>query len=200
MQPKGEAHLIGNGYSLTPECLDALIGKVTFGMNNISAMFGRTAWRPTYYVMVTTRYMHDNEFRVRAEEAVSVATISFIDAAYREKEFFRGRENIYFVETHERLEWNTDLCTISKYATSMLSTIQIASMLGYAPLYLYGVDGYRKEGCNHFPGGEYNTVEIEADEENANMRAAYAFAKAHCPAQIYDLTESEGYGVFDRLA
>lgn len=199
MASKGRAYLVGGGYSLTASTLDALAGEASFSMNNIAGIFGRTLWRPTYYVMVTTRYKTDPEFRERAERAVAAAELSFVDAAYKDVEFFKNRDDVVFVGTHEGLEWGQGLGRISKYATSMLAALQIAAWLGYGPLFLLGVDGYRLGGANHFAGGEYNTNEIDVDTENAHMREAYEFAKAHCPVSIYDLTESEGYGVFDRL-
>jgi hypothetical protein len=196
---KGKAYLIGNGYSLTPERLDALEDDITFAMNNIAGMFDKTIWRPTYYVMVSTRYTSDPEFRDRVERAVDAAQLSFIDAAYRDKSFFQHRNDIVFVGTHEQMIWGNTLTSMSKYATSMLTAMQIAAWYRYDPLYLLGVDGYRAEGANHFIGGEYSTTEIDVNEENENMRKAYQFARQKCPFQIYDLTESEGYGVFERL-
>lgn len=192
------AYLIGNGYSLTPEALEKIEG-VSFAMNNIASMFDRTAWRPTYYVMVSTRYTGDPEFREKVERAVDAAQLSFIDAAYRDKDFFQNRDDVVFVGTHELLTWGTELTYLSKFATSMLTAIQIAAWYRFEPLYLLGVDGYRENGANHYPGGEYSTSEIDVNEENENMRKAYQFAAQKCPVKIYDLTESEGYGVFERL-
>jgi hypothetical protein len=197
MQSRGSAYLIGNGYSLTPERLDTLKDEVTFAMNGIASIFSKTDWRPTYYVMVTTRYRSDTNFRALVEEAVRSAQVSFIDYEYREKNFFK-RPDIEFVKTYERLEWNTGVEEVSKFATSMFTALQIASALGFCPLYLYGVDGYRTNGANHFDGDYYNG-NYELEEENINMRLAYEYAEKHCPYKIIDLTESEGFGVFSRV-
>lgn len=197
MQSRGRAYLIGNGYSLTAGTLDSLKSEVTFAMNGIAGMFPLTEWRPTYYVMVTTRCMNDVDFRLKAQEAVIAAKTSFVDSSYKGKNYFSGDADVCYIETHELLEWSNNYSMVSKYATSMLSAMQIAAALGYGPLYLYGVDGYREANNHCF--GDYFDGFIDVAEDNKNMRAAYEFAKAHCPVQIYDLTESEGFGVFERL-
>ena len=194
---KGEAYLIGNGYSLTPERLDTLKGKITFAMNGIARIFPFTDWRPTFYIMVTTRYRQDANFRLDVENAVKSSELSFIDKEYSEKNFFKSRDDVRFIETHERLEWCNDLTNISKFATSMLTAMQIASFMGYDPLYLYGVDGYRREGQNHF-SGDYYVGDFDFEEEQKNARIAYEFARNNCPSKIIDLTESQGFGVYDR--
>ena len=192
-----EAYLIGNGYSLTSERLDTLKGKITFAMNGIAGMFSRTDWRPTFYIRVTTRYRQDGNFRLDVENAVKSSELSFIDKEYSEKNFFKTRDDVRFVETHERLEWCNDLTCLSKFATSMITAMQIASFMGFDPLYLYGVDGYRKEGQNHFSSNYYMGT-FDFEEEQNNSRIAYEFARDNCPSKIYDLTESQGFGVFPR--
>ena len=190
---KGRAFLIGNGYSLASQRLDELKGEITFAMNGIAAMFPFTCWRPTYYVMVTTRYRADGDFRALVETAVKSAERSFIDVEYKEKNFFK-RDDVTFIKTHERLEWY-EANIYSKYATSMLTAIQLADSLGYSPLYLLGVDGYREVGCNHFAENYFlSAIDVQAD--NKAMKEAYEFAKRHC--LVYDMTDSEGFGVFER--
>ncbi|GAG01888.1 unnamed protein product, partial [marine sediment metagenome] len=48
------AFIIGNGPSTTPEILDLLKTKFTFGMNRIAMLYDRTDWRPLYYIGTTS--------------------------------------------------------------------------------------------------------------------------------------------------
>lgn len=199
MSSKGEAHLVGNGYSLTIETLESLKGKVSFAMNGIALEYHLTDWRPTYYVMFSTRANGDRVFRSLVLHAISECQTAYIDSMYADNDDFNRLPNVIFVNTKEKLLWSDNLERIGKYATGMFVAIEIAAILGYSPLYLYGVDGYRcKDGGNHFCSEYFTGVIPNVDEENENMRQAYKFIKEHCPVRIIDRTASAGFGIFER--
>lgn len=194
----GEAHLIGNGYSLTAPFLDTLTNKVTFAMNGIAKIFPFTAWRPMFYIMVSTRYHNDDpEFQEAVHLAVRASHRAFISSYCEDVPFFREQKNVCFINANEDLTWYSK-GIFSKYATSMLTAIQLASFMGYDPLILHGVDGYRRFGRNHFTS-DYYKGERPAIEQNETMQCAYIFARENCPSKIYDATLGSGMNVFERV-
>lgn len=193
-----EAHLIGNGYSVLPEFLDTMADKVTFAMNGVARIFKHTEWRPTYYLMVSTRYHHsDQPFQYDVQNAVNASHRSFIDSEQWTTEFFHYHPRVSFINVNEEKKWMQS-ATFSKYATAMLTAIQLASFMGFDPIILHGVDGYREEGNNHLVYPYHSYPFRISPEQNERMEEAFIIARDNCPSKIYDATKSEGLKVFER--
>lgn len=139
--------VIGNGPSLTTDDLEALAGEVTFGSNRIYALFGKTSWRPTYYVAV------DREFI--AQEAASIPEMGLAEAfvnltpassALRDTPrvtMLNKRPRYYSVHKYttdnifySREPWR---CVAEGY-TVTYTCLQLALYMGFSDIYLIGMD------------------------------------------------------------
>ena len=145
--------VVGNGPSITPERLDKLKNDATFAVGAIAAIFDKTEWRPTHYVATTSCIFHGlfRPYILRAiDEAGAVWACSLYSAWVK-------RPDVHWLDCRHENEiepgdyWSdSPLEWVSKYGTSIFAVLQIASFLGYNPIYLVGCDGYT--GKLHFDG------------------------------------------------
>ncbi len=136
----GPAWIIGNGESLKPERLDALVNEVTFACGRIHLMYPFTDWRPTYYVQAEKESYYDKGM---VDDFRKIMSSDPTPSCYIEKGmlgFVRITRDLQdFVACREGCtEWHLpELCF---NGSSLHVAMQIATNLGYSPLYLLGVD------------------------------------------------------------
>jgi len=135
--------IIGNGPSLSPNDLDKLKNEYTFASNRIFLMYGKTDWRPTYYLCqdrqmlrsCTDYYGNCKEKVILGFQALRDYNISVPGADYflQDSRFVeKSASEIPFSEdVSERVY---DGCSITYTA------IQIAVYMGFKEIYLLGVD------------------------------------------------------------
>jgi len=161
----GRAWLIGNGPSLRETSLESLKDEYSFGVNMIHLYYPCTTWRPTFYVSTST-------LADRYRGVANQAQIAFMP------ESVPG--NYVKLNIHEG-DWSDDISQgISKWATVMFATMQIAIYLGFNPLYLLGCDlDYEAEQTHMVP--DHPVVPPDKiEQENRNQYKAHQIAKENC--------------------
>lgn len=200
----GRAWIIGNGPSLRETNMDLLIGETTYAMNRIHLQYGRKGcerWRPTDYVFVDYQttlprsvVMEELAMHIRAGEQV------YVDEFLREQVYKKLKspehmpDNIHFLPICDRLghiganytsphapqSWHLDdPPAFCKFASGLFTSMQIAVMEGYNPLYLIGCDlGYQEmqgtEDPNHFDSAYVQVKPHQVGQPGMSMTAEYA--------------------------
>ena len=212
---RGEACVvIGNGPSLKAEDLTKLheLGIPTFACNRIHLIFPQTPWRPTCYFMSDERLMreyNDDLPDVPAERR-------FFPARYRGRVkngvFYREIQFDYEKEGRFSLDAAKGICPAGSVTTEM---IQFAYYMGFAEIYLIGVDfsyavtkrvdsktySYQGEN-NYFIPGYLKPGEVaDMPNVNANLLGFHA-ARQAIEGQgrvIKNATRGGRLEVFDRV-
>lgn len=203
--------IVGNGPSLTIEQLEKIKNEDSFGANRIYKMFGKTSWRPQYYV-IQDKY----DSTVGVYENLDVNTLFVSDFYWNA----HGMENPNAICYHikRNLKQSAEIPfsdQISEYvqaaATVTYTMIQIAAYLGYSEIYLIGMDHTYANITND--KGEivqHNNVKNHAfDDEKPNevvanveyMDLAYRSAKDYCDRhniKIRNATLGGALEVFER--
>ena len=148
------AFIVANGPSTTLDILDrlALRDFPTFGMNRIGWIYPKTAWRPTFYIGMTTA-LWDLRHRTEILEAIRLAPTAICRTSYLEDEEVTSMDdnviyvhcsNIedmsYLAATNEF--WSDEIAErVSIFGVMAFPTMQVAAYLGFNPIYLIGCDG-----------------------------------------------------------
>lgn len=128
--------IVGNGPSLCPEDLDKLKNEITFASNKIYKIFGKTSWRPTYYMAVDDVVVKQNHADINAMQGPTKFTLHhlrhFLDA------------DIYFNNNLGKKNGGvfSDNSMHSLYSSGSVSyhMLQIAFYMGFTKVYLIGHD------------------------------------------------------------
>lgn len=185
--------LVGNGYTLQPSDLDA-IWKAridTIAMNGIAGIYHCTAWRPRYYVCVSTA-INDSDCEPVFRTAAALAECSFVWESYADA--WKDLPRVIPIpvictgDDYPESDWNDDLADgICKWGTSMNAAAQIAAWIGYDTIYFIGMPGYYTGQAAHFDNypdegqtysHENNAAHIRAHEyiaRNLEMRGIAAY-------------------------
>ncbi len=162
--------VVGTGGSLKDTPLEQIKMK-SFSMNRIGLLFDQTEWRPDFFFCITYRVKKSLAYREDVYKVIRTGVPSFIGNRINLEIF--GYDNIHYVDTlhigKKFLEpkdeyWFHDISdnAVSVYSQSLFSVMQIAVYMGFNPIYLVGIDGYRpnreEKDINHFDD-RYETPE-----------------------------------------
>ena len=136
--------IIANGPSLRPEDLSLLHdrGEITFAMNRIYKMFGKTDWRPVFYVCEDELIAGGQQREINAIDARE----KFIPI---ELKWWHGvdiENACYFHINYDKNKrplhsFSTDCAhQIECRGTVTFTCMQIAAYMGFSQIYLLGVD------------------------------------------------------------
>jgi hypothetical protein len=138
--------ILGNGPSLRHTDLTPLADEVTFGVNGIFYMTWQCGFTPTYYVVEDNHVFEDNLTRVNNVDAVA----RFFPSKYRP--IIEPVPDTYFLPTdwsyywassewYEKPRFSHDVARVI-YAgqTVTFLNLQLAAYMGFAEIYLVGVD------------------------------------------------------------
>lgn len=196
--------VVGNGPSIKKTNLDNLVGEYSFAMNRISMIYKRTKWRPTFFVCTTTNIKREGWQKDILNTIRMENTTSFV---WRDlKEHTQSFKNINYISCSHGREvtnspelswWSNDISKrVCKFGTSMLVCLQIATYMGFNPIYIIGADlGFKKEPFisrfikiltknkvqltidqNHFDK-KYGTPGLLPHDLNSNMLAAHKLCR-----------------------
>lgn len=166
--------LIGNGPSLSAEDLDKIVqrGDISFAANKIYRVFGQTDWRPDYYFAVDRPFITQNWedmiaaikaniFLANASECLTSDIMSKIIHnenvyLYQSRDLKYDQDNKVFLPVYDH--FNETYPSISKDAAKFVYEgftvtyvmMQWAAYMGFAELFLLGVDYNQKQTCNYF--------------------------------------------------
>lgn len=175
------AYVLGNGPSLTPEFLDSIKGHISFAVNRIHLIYGKTEWRPTYYVRTEPPQKGGDpktffdECRIHIEAGVKCV----FPSPWRET--LGEHDNVEYVNTCHHFKYGVDkapsawhLPLVCDYGTVVTAAMQIAVLKGYKEL--------RVAGCD-LVGGHFDKNyggEIQTDL----WTKAHEIARKSCPVKL----------------
>lgn len=202
---KGERlYILGNGPSLKELDLDLLEGKNVLAMNRIGLLFGKTKWRPKFYLCVTENYNKDG-WREDIDKALDSSTHSFVwDELIGNNPELKGYTSIRCFNNAIPFDIANRSCVqdlwsdcpqsgFNKFGSSMLVAFQLASYMGFAEVIIIGADlGFKNNllqrvlyrlglpnvipDPNHFSKG-YGTPGLDSATLNRNMVLAHVLTK-----------------------
>ena len=197
--------LIGNGPSLKDTELDLIKGEYSIAMNGISEIFGKTKWRPSYYVYTSTMIENKDWENVWSK---------FVDNVLKEdiiKAFIWRRFSRIINDKYNNIEWLNNVTDnkgnylisekwwpknieerIDKSATTMNVALQLANYMGFNEIILLGCDLMKestdvKNDQNHFCklyykpfGNDKNKI----SKYNEKIKNVYILARKNIPQNI----------------
>lgn len=199
--------LIGNGPSLKEKDLDVIhkSGIKSIGCNGIYKIYGKTEWRPFYYVI------GDNKIWDEERDNLPNESKYFIRKTYNNQlsglnldaQFFYAQFENYYPQ----YPTFSDDITKGVYGgrTVMFDMLQIAVYMGFKKIYLLGVDfSWGEDGrdthfCKGYMNDELVRYTMRYKEE---QRHAYISAKNYADIhgiKIYNATRGGHLEVFDRV-
>lgn len=191
--------IVGSGPSLLANDLDAIVGEDSFAANHIFKVFGKTKWRPTYYVLqdrytvldrpldsIECEYMFLGSYFLRKDGS------PIPDNAYP---YFDKRD----MGNPEFLSFSDDIEQfVSVNYTVTYTMMQIAVALGYTEIYLLGIDhSYAVETNEKGSVIRRNNVKNHAYEDRQEVVAnIQGMNKAYLSAKRYVDTH-EGLAIYN---
>lgn len=212
--------LIGNGPSLRAEDLTRLHegGEISFAFNRVYNIFDQTPWRPTFYISQDEKMLAGCADVVNGQELLT----KFIPIQLNWWHDIRIDGSTYYniidqqVDDPLKFGFSDDIAhEIFNSSTVMYTAAQIAAYMGFAKIYLIGVD-------HHFHISQNNKGEILVDntvkdyfsdkynEDKVNLyipnteksTLTYVAMKYHCEKrgiQVLNATRGGKLEVFPRI-
>lgn len=189
--------IIGSGPSLTVSDLDHLKGEYTFASNKIFAVFDKTAWRPTFYVVSDndiTPEMYGHSAKFESQTQAKFFPANFRDGCSGENPnaFFY---NYVGCDTTGKIppafSDNMEKYLVEGFSVAYVA-MQIAVYMGFTEIYLLGLDFswpiYKDCAGNIYENGQtkhrFYEDNHEADEISIPnvelMENAYRQARKYC--------------------
>ena len=150
-------------------------GEITFGMNTIMQIFDKTEWRPDYYVLQDPKYVDEVDWdspRFNMDNMCKEAF--FLTNMYREKARNFKKAFYYpisFLDHLQRFDATSlaysDNLLWGIYCTYTVTTVcmQLAYYMGFAEIYLLGVD------CN-YDGEKKHFIKQKDDDKRYTKEKA----------------------------
>lgn len=136
--------ILGNGPSLNNTNLDLLKNKYAFGLNKIYLLFGKTKFRPTFYVAINKFVIEQSK-----NEIGGLKIPKFISFFSEELVNFDGNTMFLNDLTKPQFSKNVEY-GIYQGSTVTFVALQIAYYLGFTKVYLIGVDhSFTSKGPAH---------------------------------------------------
>lgn len=176
--------IVGTGPSLNKIPMKLLRNEYTFGIHRISLIYDRTSWRPTFFICITKRAEQNKKYRADILRTIDLGIPCFIGT--RIKNVIPDASNIYWIKCKDiwdkeiyfpkEMFWYRDVGhgEVSIYGHTGFGAIQIARYMGFAPIYLIGMDltysalKNNKMDTNHFHP-KYETGVLTNSEEQYKM-------------------------------
>ena len=175
-----EIFIVGNGPSLTPDQLNLIKSKYSFGVNRISLMFEKTSWRPNFYTTLDWLTSVDNFQEYNSLE------IPYKFFPMRFWNVLDSRDNTYWYESTSsgfRLDdsfGTTFSDPIRGAGTVTTAAIQIAWILGFRKFYLLGCDAsykindtVKESGEDRFGNGNKLILQSSLDDDPNHFSKEY---------------------------
>lgn len=209
--------IVGNGPSLSAEDLSTLYehGEITFAFNRIFQIFGKTPWRPTYFLSQDNLALSTSAFEMSSIPAK--AKFIPIEAKWYQGISIEGATYFHLVPNDERDYhlFSEDIPSrIYNSTTVAYTAIQLAVWMGFKEIYLIGTDHHF-----HTTRDRYGKIHIDpnakdyfADDYNKKrngewlpnvdastmaFESARDYADAH-GIKIYNATRGGKLEVFER--
>lgn len=209
--------IVGNGPSLNPQDLELIKDEFSFAFNRIYYIFDKTGWRPSCYMCIDHSVIDLNREAIkRLDFPIKLLDIYAKKYKYEDKNtHYICCENVFSKNKRisQSIGFSHDLSICYCVGGTVTYTaIQMAVFMGFAEIYLLGIDHnysimQRADGStqknedvkNYFEGLKATgTTLLNIDIATA----AYKQAKETCESkgvQIYNATRGGKLDVFDRV-
>lgn len=183
--------IIGNGPSLTPEDLEKIKYEKTFAANRIYLIYGKTNWRPTYYLCQDRQLIQTlKEYYCSCTEKVFLGYqalyeygINYPDVNYYLCDNRECNHNSNSLEFSDK----TDQSIIDG-GSVLYSAIQLAVYMGFKEIYLLGVD----HNFSHTLDKNRRIIEhTDVEKDYFDDRYKDAFKKFEEKGKIYAAPDKE---------
>lgn len=219
--PGERCFIIGNGPSLAAADLDRLRGEFCFAANGIYRIFPQTGWRPQVYLCVDGFMLRD------IRDTVAALDLPLLLLLWEGRRYGLERKNGHIVYINNYCPFLIDRNRrrngirvsedVSIYfaagGTVTFTSIQLALYMGFAEIYLLGVDHRYSRVCSetgeliehpeivdyfdHAPAAPYSIQNVATT--TAAYRAAEEYARSH-RSVIKNLTRGGALEVFERAS
>lgn len=180
------------------EDLDRLRGEITLASNKIYLAFGKTNWRPTYYVVCDYLVAENNRATILQLDLFKIfseAQKPILGKPAKRKLFYRelgdgfGQNEEY----HGAFSKNA-LIGIEASETVTTTHIQLAFYMGCNPIYLIGLDGRYVIPQTMTDHPVYNRVLVSQGERN------HFVENYHVPGETWGIPKPESHEIGYSLA
>lgn len=198
------AWIVANGKSLLNTPLELLKNETTYAMNRIHLIYGKTSWRPSYYLMVDYNQQNPKNYWKECIEA-HWNTPKMLWDGFRDGHPYFDLEPIgevpnttwiprckkhhyYMADNWKRAEsWHLpEICTAFSGIGALM---QMAVLNGATELYIVGADLYEPDYTKNFFVENYTDDYRQRHElDNNNMTQVHRVARRSSPAPIYNAT------------
>lgn len=207
--------IIGNGPSLRETDLDKVINEYTFAFNRIYLIFNQTSWRPTFYctqdVKIARSSVCEIRNQIKTPYLFAPINLKWYDGVDIESDYFFSPKVANGIPEFSE-EIPNHICVGN---TVTYTAIQLAAYMGFAKIYLLGVDHsfhtYQdKDGkviidpnskdyfCDQYNQDKDQLFIPRLDLSSLSYIAAQKYAESHLVA-IYNATRGGRLEVFPRV-
>lgn len=162
--------VMGNGPSLNRMDLSLLQDDYVWGLNRCHLLFDRIPWRPAFITAVDKRVVPDIALELDSLIREMPRTLFFFPHSFRRAGILRGDRNTYwFYEPPCKGSFSRDAsCWVSPVHTVTITALQLATYLGFSPVYLIGCDtAYKvKSSVRRAAENPLLLTSTEDDDEN----------------------------------
>jgi len=209
--------IVGNGPSLTSSDLDMLEGEISFASNKIFEIFGKSKWRPSYYVVSDGDFL-EREY-TRIENEIACPIFYLYNNITHIKNFKITNGYFFYVDllgSGDKLDYkpsfSENIFKLQWGATVTYICLQIAVYMGFKKIYLLGIDNnysvmVKDDGTLLINGDvedyfnrEYKNALFphRCDTANDSYKVASKYAEEH-GIQILNATRGGKLEVFERV-
>jgi hypothetical protein len=210
--------IVANGSSLNDTPLELLKGEITWGINRIHLLYGKTSWRPTYYAFVdfnqqnipidywkdcirahwnTPKWLWDG---FRNGDKMFPDLGNGIGEVPNTTWIPRCKKHHYYMATNWKRAESWHLPTLSTAFSVIGTAIQLAVLNGATEIYIVGADLYVPDYHKNFFTENYTDDQRPRDEhDNNNMIQVHKVAKRSSPVPIYNATIGGKLEVYERV-
>jgi hypothetical protein len=215
-QNGGRCFILGNGPSLNPDDLELLRENnvPTFVSNNFFKLYGKTDFRPDYYVITDVLNLEDHDVIFNESK-----TTCFISIAYRNHS--ANLDRVYFFEQSMWANYSyypykpmfsDDIALVFECGSVTYAMLQLAVNMGFSEIYLLGMDNnfpllirhdgalVEKDGTTHHFYENTNPTQVCYTKDL--FEAGYEYSKEYCRQKgvsIYNATRGGALEIFDRV-
>ena len=185
--------IMGNGPSLNKMDLSLLSTDYVWGFNRCYLLFDKIQWRPSFYISVDTRVTPDNAEEINDKILSLSETMSFFPKKFQIDGLFKSSPNIYWYHEkklqYNKLPYGHFSPDASRYVRSVrtvtIAGIQLATYLGFNPIYLIGCDtDYKIPNEVRFEDEKKNNI-ISLKDSDTNHFSSDYFGKGKKYHQPY---------------
>jgi hypothetical protein len=167
--------IMGNGPSLKLMNLELLKNEVVWGFNKCYLLFDQISWRPKFYTTNDSRLTKDIAKKINQLVEELPTSTFFFPKDFINPEMLNPSSNLNWI--NERLFEGNDLSNwefsvdasswIANAATVAIAGLQLASYLGFNPIYLIGCDtSYSVPSTVTIEDSPENLVSTQNDDPN----------------------------------